>query len=67
MEKEFDVIVFATGYKSIANEWLKVYVIGGCYGERATHVSHRWADAINNKNRWIDILHVFFHILDFFL
>ncbi|GAU29224.1 hypothetical protein TSUD_362140 [Trifolium subterraneum] len=25
MEKEFDVIVFATGYKSIANEWLKDY------------------------------------------
>jgi len=27
MKKEFDTIVFATGYKSIANEWLKVYVI----------------------------------------
>ena len=23
-EKEFDVIVFATGYKSVANNWLKV-------------------------------------------
>ncbi|KAI4317524.1 hypothetical protein L6164_025386 [Bauhinia variegata] len=25
MEKEFDVIVFATGYRSVANEWLKDY------------------------------------------
>ncbi|KAI5405035.1 probable indole-3-pyruvate monooxygenase YUCCA10 [Lathyrus oleraceus] len=25
MEKEFDAIVFATGYKSVANEWLKDY------------------------------------------
>ncbi|XP_050877943.1 probable indole-3-pyruvate monooxygenase YUCCA10 [Lathyrus oleraceus] len=25
MEKEFDVIVFATGYKSVANGWLKDY------------------------------------------
>ncbi|CAI8585647.1 unnamed protein product [Vicia faba] len=25
MEKEFDGIVFATGYKSVANEWLKDY------------------------------------------
>jgi len=24
MEKEFDAIVFATGYRSIANGWLKV-------------------------------------------
>jgi len=23
-EKEFDVIVFATGYRSVANKWLKV-------------------------------------------
>lgn len=27
MEKEFDAIVFATGYKSVANGWLKVYMI----------------------------------------
>jgi hypothetical protein len=27
MEEKFDVIVFATGYKSVANKWLKVYVI----------------------------------------
>lgn len=25
MEKEFDAIVFATGYKSVANEWLNVH------------------------------------------
>ncbi|KAI5381575.1 hypothetical protein KIW84_056136 [Lathyrus oleraceus] len=27
-EKEFDAIVFATGYKSVANEWLKDYKYG---------------------------------------
>ena len=25
-EKEFDAIVFATGYRSIANKWLKVRI-----------------------------------------
>jgi hypothetical protein len=38
MEKEFDVIVFATGYKSIANEWLKVYVIINIKGGQIDHL-----------------------------
>jgi hypothetical protein len=38
MQKEFDVIVFATGYKSIANEWLKVYVIINIKGGQIDHL-----------------------------
>ena len=32
MEKEFDVIVFATGYKSVANGWLKVDICFSFFG-----------------------------------
>jgi hypothetical protein len=38
MEEKFDVIVFATGYKSVANKWLKVYVIIKIRGGEIDHL-----------------------------
>jgi len=40
MEKEFDAIVFATGYKSIANGWLKVYAMIKINGGKIDHLHY---------------------------